>query len=108
MAVLLLTGCGGGSGEPVVAYQIAVEQLHPAIAARYSFGGAPSCSAPVQCRSTVSIDCGSATDGPKDYYDNPTGKLLMRCGGACMLPRMPGEGADPLTCSQCPPKEWTC
>ena len=50
------------------------------------------------CNGLVGVDCNSAIDGPYDYFELGTWKLVANCGGACMGGR----------CTNCPPKEMAC
>jgi hypothetical protein len=105
---LLLSGCGRSDPDTSATpapWSISPEYLHPDIRSIYSdphFG--PLCGTPLMCNYVVSIDCGSAVDGPRNYYNNLTGEVIMYCGGACMAP-VPG---DPRNCTACPPPQWTC
>ena len=58
----------------------------------------PNCRIESTCGNIVGVDCGSAADGPYYYVDKDSGETISRCGGYCM------DG----TCTNCPPKEWTC
>lgn len=105
LSLLFLIGCGSSGSTDSAPREITVDQLQPDIRTVYSdpvFG--PLCTNPLKCDDIVVIDCGSATDGPKNYYNNLTGEVIMFCGGACMAP----QAGNPKSCVACPPTQWTC
>ena len=105
LGFLLLTGCGSSDSIRPAPQEIAVDEVHPSARSIYSdpvFG--VRCGIPLKCNDVVVIDCGSATDGPKNYYNNLTGEVIMFCGGACLAP----QAGDPKSCGACPPLEWRC
>ena len=50
------------------------------------------------CGDLLGIDCDAAVDGPYYYVRRESLEIVSRCGGYCM------SG----TCTDCPPKAWTC
>jgi hypothetical protein len=50
------------------------------------------------CGDLLGIDCDAAVDGPYYYVRRDSLEVVSRCGGYCM------SG----TCTDCPPKAWTC
>lgn len=46
----------------------------------------------------IGVDCDAAVDGPYYYVRRGSLEVVSRCGGFCM------SG----TCTDCPPKGWTC
>lgn len=46
----------------------------------------------------LGIDCNAAADGPYYYVRRDDLEIIAKCGGHCMTG----------TCTDCPPKEWTC
>lgn len=105
LGFLLLIGCGSSDSSRPAPQEITVDEVHPNARSMYSdpvFGA--RCAVPLKCDEVVVIDCGSATDGPRNYYNNLTGEVIMFCGGACLAPQ-PG---DPKSCGACPPLEWHC
>jgi len=102
---LLLGGCGSSDSNRPPPQEISVGEAHPNARSIYSdpvFGS--RCENPLKCNDVIVIDCGSATDGPRNYYNNLTGEIIMFCGGACLAP----TSGDPRSCGRCPPLEWRC
>lgn len=63
------------------------------------------CTVAERCGELLRIDCHASNDGPEIFVNNVNGKILMNCGGRCLI-RDPN---DPLDCHACPPPEWnTC
>lgn len=105
---VVLASCGG-DGAPVdtTARILASSDVHPEIAKIYADPGIGNrCKAPRVCNGTVRVDCGVEFDGPEIFYEEQTGKVIMQCGGACMLVDNPDP--DPTMCKACPPKQWSC
>ena len=103
---MFLVSCGGGEQKaPSNPMAITVDELHQDVWQEYvnlsSFRG---CGTPYQCGDLVAFDCGSMVDGPKNYYNNLTGEIVMLCGGACQT----YDPNDPIRCKACPPNEWHC
>ena len=102
---VLLFSCGGGSDEKV-ATEIPIERLHADILPIYNTEinvFADRCGLPLECGEIVQIDCGSELDGPRTYFNNNTGEVVMYCGGSCLV-----SSDQPLVCEICPPPEWQC
>lgn len=104
---LLLASCGGGdhqSATPQPAV-ITTSSLHANVQIEYNQANAMlSCNTPYQCGDAVAFNCQASVDGPKNYYDNLNGAVVMKCGGACLAP----DPTNPTSCKVCPPHEWTC
>ncbi len=101
----LLFSCDEDSNDKV-AVEISIEDLHTDILPIYDANinvWADRCGLPLACDDIVQIDCGSETDGPRNYFNNSTGEVVMYCGGSCLIP-----GTQPLDCEACPPPEWLC
>lgn len=103
---LLLASCGGGEQQTLpTPAAITVDDLHPNVQTEYAqINAMLVCGTPYQCGDMVAFDCQSQLDGPKNYYNNVTGLIVMRCGGACVVP----NPSDPTRCKACPPNEWIC
>lgn len=50
------------------------------------------------CGEHIGVDCDAAVDGPYYYVRRESLEVVSRCGGHCM------SG----TCTDCPPRGWTC
>jgi hypothetical protein len=61
--------------------------------------GRDDCEEIATCNGLVEIDCHSAVDGPRYYYDSDSGQVVSECGGACH---------DAECAAVCPPPQWTC
>ena len=69
-----------------------------ALAARITRKFGELCKHERSCGDLLGIDCQSAADGPYYYARRSDLKTVATCGGACM------SGS----CTDCPPKAWTC
>jgi hypothetical protein len=56
------------------------------------------------CGELVEVSCRPELDGSLTYFNNSSGAVVMKCGGACDSPA--ARSADPLACKSCPPREW--
>ena len=63
----------------------------------------PNCEIEDQCGELAYVDCDSEVDGPAYYVEEESLRIIMRCGGACMVPANETKAGY---CSECPPKEW--
>lgn len=106
LLTLFLVSCGGGGQQSLsLPIAVTVDDLHVNVKAEYiQINGTLACDTPYQCGGVVAFDCQSKVDGPKNYYNNISGVLLMRCGGACLAP----NPLDQTSCKACPPDEWVC
>lgn len=103
---IFLVSCGGGDQQTLPdPNAITVDDLHENVRQEYVIlNGIISCDIPYQCGDIVAFDCGSMVDGPKNYYNNVTGEIVMLCGGACQT----YDPTNPIRCKVCPPDEWIC
>ena len=62
---------------------------------KYRGDGKPACNQITFCRSLVEIRCHPELDGPVNYVEVTSGKVLAKCGG------FPG-----IANQTCPPVEW--
>jgi hypothetical protein len=63
----------------------------------------PNCEIEETCGELAYVDCDSEVDGPAYYVEEETLRIIMRCGGACMIP---SNEVKPGYCSECPPQQW--
>lgn len=63
-----------------------------------------NCKNITYCGDLVSVDCGSAADGPLYYVDRNSGEIVEWCGGFCFG----NFDSNNKYCRNCPPKDWTC
>jgi hypothetical protein len=102
MVLALLVACSREAQNPATATSTSIDKLPPAVQTFYRTHG---CNKVSTCGALIEVSCKPEVDGALAYFEASTGEIVMRCGGACDVPRS-REPADPKMCSACPPLQW--